>query len=128
MTWTEEELIRIGAADELEVSSRRDDGTLRPFVTIWAVRLGDDLYVRSAYGADNPWFRRALASRQGRIRAGGLERDVRFEDAPDDTTDALTAAYHEKYDRYGPATVGTVVSPDAERSTLRVVPSKTGGR
>jgi hypothetical protein len=34
----------------------------------------------------------------------------------------LTAAYHAKYDRYGPTIVGTVVSPEAARSTLRLVP------
>ena len=54
------------------------DGSLRRFVTIWFVRLGDDLYVRSAYGYDNPWFQRALASGDGRIRVGGMERDVTF--------------------------------------------------
>lgn len=121
MTWTEEELTRIGRADELDVSSRRSDGSLRPFVTIWGVRVGDDLYIRSAYGADNPWFRRALASRQGRIRADGIERDVTFEDPADGVADAITATYHAKYDHYGPAIVGTVVSADAVRSTLRVV-------
>jgi hypothetical protein len=31
-------------------------------------------------------------------------------------------AYHAKYDRYGPAIVGTVVSTEAERATLRLVP------
>jgi hypothetical protein len=121
MTWTEEELTRIGRADELEVASRRSDGTLRPFVTIWGVRVGDDLFVRSAYGTDNPWFKRALTSREGRIRADGIERDVTFEDPADGDGDAITAAYHAKYDQYGPAIVGTVVSEDAIRSTLRVV-------
>ena len=47
---------------ELQIASRRADGSLRKFVTIWAVRSGDDVYVRSAYGHDNGWFRRALAS------------------------------------------------------------------
>ena len=28
-TWTSDELTRIGAADELEIASVRDDGTLR---------------------------------------------------------------------------------------------------
>ena len=32
------------------------------------------------------------------------------------------AAYHAKCDRYGPTIVGTVVSADAARSTLRLVP------
>jgi hypothetical protein len=36
--------------------------------------------------------------------------------------DELTGAYHAKYDRYGRAIVGTVVSSEAALSTLRVVP------
>jgi hypothetical protein len=72
-----QELTPIGTAEELRVSSRRPDGMLRPYVTIWVFRAGDDLYVRSAYGTQNPWFERARASRAGRIRAGGIERDLR---------------------------------------------------
>jgi hypothetical protein len=120
--WTADDLATIGQADELDLSSSRPDGSLRPFVTIWGVRLGDDLYVRSAYGHDNPWFQRALASREGRIRAGGIERDVRFEEPGAGIDEALDGAYHAKYDRYGPRMVGTVVSPEAARSTLRLVP------
>ena len=74
--WEADELARIGNDEELRIASRRSDGSLRPFVTIWFVRLGDDLYVRSAYGWDNPWFQRALRSGAGRILVGGLERDV----------------------------------------------------
>jgi hypothetical protein len=120
--WTADELSRIGRADELGIASRRPDGSIRPFITIWFVRLGDDLYVRSAHGYDNPWFQRALSSGQGRIRAGGVERDVTFEQPGPDITDDVHAAYHAKYDRYGPSIVGTVVSPEAARSTLRFVP------
>jgi hypothetical protein len=54
--WTDNELSRIGGADELRVSSRRDDDSLRPAVIIWAVRVGDDVFIRSAYGATNPGF------------------------------------------------------------------------
>ncbi len=42
-TWTTDELDRIGAADELRLASSRSDGTLRPAVTIWVVRVGDDV-------------------------------------------------------------------------------------
>jgi len=120
--WDEDELARIGRATELQISSRRADGTLRGYVTIWAVRSGDELYVRSAYGYDNPWFQRALRSGNGRIRAGGVERDVAFEVPGPEVADAVTAAYHAKYDRYGQAIVGTVVSAEAVRSTLRLLP------
>ncbi|HEV7624293.1 MAG TPA: DUF2255 family protein [Amnibacterium sp.] len=121
--WTADELDRIGRADELEVASRRADGSLRPSVTIWVARAGDALFIRSAHGPDNPWFRRAVASGTGRIRAGGVERDVVFERAGDDVHAAVDAAYHTKYDRYGPRLVGTVTGPDAGGTTLRLVPA-----
>ena len=120
--WTADELAKIGQATELQIASRRSDGSLRPYVTIWVVRSGDDLYVRSAYRHDNGWFQRALSSGEGRIRAGGVERNVTFEEPGAAVDAALHAAYHEKYDRYGPSIVGTVVSPEAARSTLRLVP------
>jgi hypothetical protein len=91
-------------------------------VTMWVVRAGDELYVRSAYGPDNPWYRRATASGVGRIRAGGVERDVTFAEAAADTHAAIDAAYHEKYDRYGPKIVDSVVGPHAEAVTIRLVP------
>jgi hypothetical protein len=120
--WTSEELGRIGAAEELQLASLRRDGTMRPYVTMWVVRAGDDPYVRSAYGPDNPWFRRAKASGAGHIRAGGLERNVTFAEPASDMHDAINAAYHSKYDRYGPRIVGTVVGPDAEAVTIKLLP------
>ncbi|HEU4946982.1 MAG TPA: DUF2255 family protein [Kribbella sp.] len=124
-SWSEQELERVGRATELQVSSRRTDGSLRPYVTIWVVHAGDNLYVRSAYGTDNPWFRRAKAGGRGRIRADGIERDVTFELAGDDVHPSIDAAYHAKYDRYGPQIVGTVVGADAAAGTLRLVPDHT---
>ena len=123
-TWTADELRRIGGATELEVASYRPDGTLRPYVTIWTVTTGDGVFVRSGYGVDNPWFRRAVASGRGRIRAGGVECDVEFvrqaPDAPAHTD--VDAAYHAKYDRYGAAVVGTVTGEQATHVTLLVLP------
>jgi hypothetical protein len=120
--WSPDELERIGRATELRVASRRSNGSLRPYVTIWVVGVGDELYVRSAHGPTNGWYRRAKASGAGRIRAGGVEREVSFEEPARAVARAVTAAYHAKYDRYGPAIVGTVVSPEAEQLTLRIAP------
>ena len=89
---------------------------------MWVVRAGDDLYIRSAHGPTNPWFRRAKASGAGRIRAGGLERDVTFAEAAPDVHAALDAAYHAKYDQYGPRIVGSVVGPAAAAVTITLVP------
>jgi hypothetical protein len=122
-TWTSDELDRVGNAEELQLASRRGDGTLRPYVTMWVVCAGNDVYVRSAYGPDNPWYRRARASGIGRIRAGGVERDVTFAAAAPDAHRTIDAAYHAKYDRYGPAIVGSVVGDKAVPVTVRLVPS-----
>ena len=119
--WNTEELARIGDAKELQIASLRPDGTVRPYVTIWVVRT-DDLFVRSAYGTDNPWFRRAKASGAGRIRAGGVERNVTFTEVAPEAHAAIDAAYHAKYDHHGPAIVGTVVGAQAALGTLRLVP------
>jgi hypothetical protein len=121
-TWTDDEMNRIGQAQELQLTSVRKDGSLRPYVTMWVVRVGDDLYVRSAYGPSNPWFRCAKASGVGRVRAGGVERDVTFAQADPDVHGAIDAAYHAKYDQHGPKIVGTVVGPQVEAVTIRLVP------
>jgi hypothetical protein len=120
--WTQDELQAVGGADELKLASVRSDGTLRPYVTMWVVRAGDDLYVRSAYGPENGWYRRARSSGIGRIRAGGVEKDVVFADAPAGVHPALDAAYHAKYDRYGERIVRTVVGDGVAPLTIRLVP------
>ena len=121
--WSDDELTRVGGAEELELSSRRADGSLRRFIPIWVVRAGDGIYVRSAYGYENAWFQRALQAKSGRVRAGGSERDVSFEPPGLEIAGAVSDAYHAKYDHYGAKMVGTVVSPEAVRLTLRVVPA-----
>ena len=123
--WTADELARIGDADELRIASRRPDGSLRPFVIIWVVRVGDDLYVRSAHGSDNPWFLRAAASGTGRIPRRRPERDVAFEPpgAGAGSIANLDATYHAKYDHYGPRLVGPVVSAESARATLGSSPA-----
>jgi hypothetical protein len=126
-TWTPQELQRIGAAEELRLASRRPDGSLRPYVTMWVVWADGNVYVRSAYGPDNPWYRHATDSGAGRILAGGIERDVSFAQASPEVQDDIDAAYHAKYDRYGPRIVGSVTGPDAHRVTVRLIPQPEEG-
>jgi hypothetical protein len=120
--WTADELAAIGAAEELRMAPRRRDGSPGKALPIWVVRAGDELYVRAAYGAGTGWHRRAQASRAGRIAAGGVEKDVRFEDAPEAEHDRVDAAYREKYGRYA-RIVDSVLDADARASTLRLVPA-----
>ena len=122
-SWTPTELDRIGGTDELQIASYRPDGTLRPYVTIWVVREGDGIFVRSAHGGDNPWYRRAIASGTGRIRVPGVERDVTFQQPEAQRQASIDTEYHRKYDRYGARIVGTVVGPGLHALTLELIPS-----
>ena len=53
-TWSPTELGRIGRPEELQLSSRRLDGTLRNYVPIWLVRVDENINVRAVYGLDTP--------------------------------------------------------------------------
>jgi hypothetical protein len=120
-SWTSDELSRIEEAQELEIAPRRRDGTLRKPVPIWVVRVGDDIYVRAAYGPRSGWHRIARTSNAGRIRAGGVEKDVSIEDVDGAVNDQVDTAYRDKYGRYA-SIVDGITNAEARSSTLRLVP------
>jgi hypothetical protein len=72
--WTSEELSKIetGSAEDRVDATRR---TARKAVTIWVVRHGDQIYVRSVNGltAGGSWHPDAPSRH---IRAGGVTKDV----------------------------------------------------
>ena len=121
--WTSDELKKIGKADELEIAPMRRDGSSRAPVTIWVIRLGDDLYVRSVNGRPSAWFRAARVRHEGRIRAGGVEKEVTFVEASDPSiNDRIDAAYRTKYHRYAASIISHIVSPKARAATIKLVP------
>jgi len=120
-TWTKDELMQIAGADELQLASRRRDGSLRSPVTMWVVRDGDDLYVRSVYGRGSSWFRSAQTRHEARVSAGGVEKDVALVET-DEAGDEIDAAYQEKYGRRYPRIVDSVLTPEARAATLKLVP------
>ncbi|HEX2908210.1 MAG TPA: DUF2255 family protein [Phototrophicaceae bacterium] len=127
-TWTSDELSQIGMAEELEIESRRGDGTLRKPVIIWVVRYGDDLYVRAVNGRISAWFRSTQTRHEGRIQAGGVGKDVDFVeiDASDSINDQIDATYRTKYRRYAATIINSIISPKARSATIKLVPRPTG--
>ena len=120
-TWTPAELDSVGAAHELKISSQRPDGSTTNPVTIWVVRVGDELYVRSAKGQHGGWYRGAERSHQGHVEAGGAGRDVGFEDVGEQGAEEIDSAYKEKYG-YPSGPTETMVGPGARATTIRLVP------
>ena len=123
--WTADELNKIGNADELRLATARPDGSLRNPVTIWVVRHGDDLYIRSYRGPGGCWFRRARERRDGRIQAGEVDKDVTFADADHGLDDQIDAAYRAKYRRY-PSYIEPMITPQARATTIRLLPRTAG--
>ena len=125
-TWTNDELTRVGTAEEVQIASLRRNGTLGSPRTIWVVPYGDDLYVRSVNGPGADWFRGTRVRREGHIRAGGVDRDVAFEDADHSIDDEIDAAYRTKYRRYAKSITDSINSPGARSTTTKLVPRASG--
>lgn len=119
--WDQGELDRVEAAQELRLQSERRDGTLREPVTLWVARVGDGVYVGSVRGREGSWFRGTQTRKQGRVHAGGVSRDVRFEDADPGVLDAVEAAYRTKYCAY-PDILERSITPRLRAAVLQLVP------
>ena len=121
-SWTADELDRIGSASELEIAARRKDGTLHRPTTIWVVRVGNDLYVRSWRGPAGHWYRSTQQRHEGRIHAGGVGKDVTFVAATDEVSAEVDAAYRSKYHGSGAQYVDPMMRPEARKTTIKLVP------
>src|SRR4051794_3121390 len=81
-TWKPNTLAALGDAVEVDVTPFAADGSRRPSRTIWSIRIGDELYVRSWKGRAAVWFQDALATHRGEIAVtgGGAAQGVTFEE------------------------------------------------
>jgi len=120
--WTSDQLDRVATAEEVQIASVRRDGVLSKPVTVWAVRHGDEIFVRSVRGRSAHWFRGTQVRHEGRIRAGGVQQDVTFVDADRNLDDEVDAAYRAKYRRYAGSILNSVLTPEARSTTNKLVP------
>ncbi|MET0864439.1 MAG: DUF2255 family protein [Nakamurella sp.] len=123
--WSEAELERIGAATELEIAVKRDDGSLRRWTPIWVVCAGGQVYVRTWHRRDTGWFGQAVRSHRARIRVPGLTADVIVGDIGEGSAalrESVDTAYQLKYG----AGSASMVSPSAVVTTLRLDHERDG--
>ena len=84
--------------------------------TIWVVRHGDDLYVRSVNGPTARLVPHHPRSAEGQVQAGSVTRDVTFVD--DALNDDVDTAYRTKYRRHAENTLNRVTRPQARAITM----------
>ncbi len=118
--WTSDDLDRFGGVRELEIATRRADGTFRSSVPIWVVRVEDGLFIRSWHGRAGSWFRQLRRDPHLRIRAGGVERTVTVEEADPTLSQAIDQALRAKYGRGWH--VDAMVAPAAAEAAFRLAP------
>jgi hypothetical protein len=115
--WTPQDVATIGGAEEIRMTPVDADGTTRTATTIWVVRDGDGIYIRSYRGAAGAWYRAVRRSGRARIRAAGMEHDVMV--TPHDGGRAeLDNAYRTKYGRS--VYVHAMVTDAAAATTLKL--------
>jgi len=122
MEWTKDQLDKVARTEEVQIASARRDGMLGKPVTVWIVRHGDDLYLRSVRGPKGNWFRGTQDRHEGRIQAGGVQQDVAFVDADHVIDEEVDAAYRTKYRRYAGSVLNSVLTPEARSTTIKLVP------
>lgn len=96
--WSQGELDRIKAADDLHVAPFRPDGVTPGTPTwIWSVVVDRSLYARAYHGTRSRWFNAAVTQRKGNISIAGMDYTVAFEKADEALGDRIDTAYREKY-------------------------------
>jgi hypothetical protein len=120
-TWSNDDLARLSGADEIQIAPEKSDGTLRSPTTIWIVRSGEEMYVRSVNGPGGHWYRTAEGTHRGQIRADGATKDVAFVDEADPAVnEQVDAAYMAKYGSTPYAE--PMIRPGPRDTTLRLIP------
>lgn len=123
--WTQAELARIAATDDLHIAPLRDDGRTHGTLTwIWSVVVEGGLYARAYNGRKSSWHQAALRQKAGRITAAGMTRAVVFEavDGPgqDRIQDRIDEAYRAKYRRS--SYLAAMIGERARSATVRILP------
>ncbi|MCK9794065.1 DUF2255 family protein [Isoptericola sp. 4D.3] len=109
------DLADLGGATVVQVVHAQEPG--RPYRS-WVVRLGRDLYVRSALGSVRP------AGGRAHLRVDGSRRPVVLAEVAPELHALLDDAYLAKYGRCSPEKVAAVTSDLAAASTFRVRPRR----
>jgi hypothetical protein len=121
--WKSTELARLGSAEEVQIVPLGHDHKLGRSVTVWAVSHGDALFIRSAVkGREAAWFKAVQKNPVGRIRGGGVQVDVKFENADPEVESAIDAAYRAKYRGYAGRILNSVLTPEARSTTIKISP------
>jgi hypothetical protein len=97
--WNRHDLDAFISSEDVHISPLRSDGVTHGTPTrIWAVVVGNNLYVRPASGPTSRWYIAAIKQGAGRISVAGHTHNVTFHQASADVLDAIDSAYQASFD------------------------------
>jgi hypothetical protein len=120
MSFAQDDLARIRAAEEVEIETQAPDGPAHRTI-IWVVVDRDEAFIRSYKGPDARWFREATANPAVALHVDGRRLPATAIPATDpDSIDRTSAALESKYagDSATPAMVANYLD-----TTLRLEPA-----
>ena len=97
MTFTDEDLAALDAAEEIEIETRAASGAVHRII-IWVVVDAGTVFVRSVKGDRGRWYLEAVSDPAVAIHLDGRRIPARAVAAPDPmSVDAASAAFRDKY-------------------------------
>ena len=118
---TKEEITQIAEKDDFHIAPFREDGqTYGTLTWIWVVTVEGNLYVRAYNGTNSRWYQSAIKQKAGKIKAAGMEKQVRFETVVGDINDKIDEAYRQKYS--GSPFMSAMISDRTRKATIQVIP------
>lgn len=115
--WTPEDLTEFAEAYSLVLiaGDKERDG-----VEIGMALVGNELYVRAYRGTRSRWYQAAHEHGHGRIRVGGVTREVVLTTRGLELPAGLEAAFRGKY---GAVSDALIAVPEARAATIRIDPA-----
>jgi hypothetical protein len=121
MSFDDDDLARLRAAEEVEIETQAPGGTGHR-TTIWILVDRDEVFVRSVRGANGRWFLEASANPAVAVVAAGRRLAATAIPATDpDTIDRINAALTTKYE--GIDGYDDMLRPDALAANFRLEPA-----
>jgi len=121
MSFADDDLARLEAAEEVEIETQAPDAATRRTV-IWVVVDDGNVFVRTYKGPNTRWYRDALANPAVAIHLDGRRLPATAIPATDpDAIERTSSGFRRKYS--DDSSMPAMVAPDVLETTLRLEPA-----